>query len=269
MHMHSSQLNKLRLQQLLKLLDLTRLSEEDSSAEMAGWLQATARSDAQPAAFCVYPQFIGQTLAWLQQHQMAVPVATVVNFPGGDLPLAAVKEQISAALATGASEIDAVLPYKALLRGEHQYVAEYLTGVRQACGDACLKIIIESGELGTAQQIAKATELSIAAGADFVKTSTGKVAVGVTMEAARMILTVIAAAQRPVGFKASGGVRTVAQALELVQLYEEITGELAQASGMRIGASALLTELVGLLSAQARQSSGAIDDSDRNFVSGS
>lgn len=250
--MQPSAINPLRLQQLLKLLDLTRLTEEDSESAMAAWLQTTARSDAQPAAFCVYPQFIGQTLAWLQQQQMALPVATVVNFPTGDMPLTAVKTQIQEALAAGAGEIDAVLPYQALLRGEHQQVEAFLTGVREACGDACLKIIIESGELGTAQQIVKATELAIAAGADFVKTSTGKVAVGVTNEAARLMLTVIAAANRPVGFKASGGVRTVGQALELVQLYEEITGELAQASGMRIGASALLTELLALLSAPGR-----------------
>ncbi len=250
--MQPSAINPLRLQQLLKLLDLTRLTEEDSESAMAAWLQTTARSDAQPAAFCVYPQFIGQTLAWLQQQQMALPVATVVNFPTGDMSLAAVKAQIQEALAAGAGEIDAVLPYQALLRGEHQQVEAFLAGVREACGDACLKIIIESGELGTAQQIVKATELAIAAGADFVKTSTGKVAVGVTNEAARLMLTVIAAANRPVGFKASGGVRTVGQALELVQLYEEITGELAQASGMRIGASALLTELLALLSAPGR-----------------
>src|SRR5690606_12448857 len=101
----------------------------------------------------------------------------------------------------------------------------------------CLKVIIESGELVTAQQVAKATELAIEGGADFVKTSTGKVPVGVTHEAARIMLTVIAAAQRDVGFKASGGIRTVAQALTLVQLYEDISGKVATSAGMRIGAS--------------------------------
>ena len=104
-------------------------------------------------------------------------------------------------------------------------------------------MIIESGELVTAQQITKATELVIEGGADFVKTSTGKVATGVTIEAARIILTVIAAANRPVGFKASGGVRSIAQALELVQLYEDITGRIATNSGMRIGASALANDV--------------------------
>lgn len=239
----------LRLQQLLRLLDLTRLNDEDSPADMALWLTQTARPDAQPAAFCVYPQFITQTLTHLQQHQMAVPVATVVNFPSGDLPVDQVVGQIAQSLALGATEIDAVLPYKTLLAGDCESVKHFMHEVRRACGATPLKIIIESGALGTAQQICKATELAIEGGADFVKTSTGKVPVGVTMEAAQIMLTAIAGAGRPVGFKASGGVRTVAQALTLVQLYEDITGQLAHASGMRIGASALLTELLTALQA--------------------
>ena len=110
-----------------------------------------------------------------------------------------------------------------------------------------MKIIIESGELLTAQQVAKASELVIASGADFVKTSTGKVPVGCTLEAARIILTSIAAANRPVGFKASGGVKSVEQALQLVNMYEEITGKTAIKQGMRIGASSLLTDVLALL----------------------
>ncbi|TXH97115.1 MAG: deoxyribose-phosphate aldolase [Rheinheimera sp.] len=237
----------LRLHQLLRLLDLTRLTEQDTPADMAQWLQQTARPDAVPAAFCVYPQFIQQTLQHLAQQQMQVPVATVVNFPSGDLAVDTVVQEIETALAAGAGEIDAVLPYKALLAGDYGRVKHFMYDVRQACGSAPLKIIIESGELLTAQQICKATELAIEGGADFVKTSTGKVPVGVTLEAARIMLTAIAGAGRPVGFKASGGVRTVAQALELIQLYEDITGELANPAGMRIGASALLAELLPLL----------------------
>lgn len=240
----------LRLQQLLRLLDLTRLTEQDTPTDMAQWLQQTARPDALPAAFCVYPQFIGQTLQHLAVQQMPVGVATVVNFPSGDLAVDVVVQEISAAIAAGATEIDAVLPYKALLAGDCGRVKHFMYDVRQACGTTTLKIIIESGELLTAQQIGKATELAIEGGADFVKTSTGKVPVGVTLEAARIMLTAIAGADRPVGFKASGGVRTVAQALELMQLYEDITGQLANPAGMRIGASALLAELLPLLKQQ-------------------
>lgn len=240
-------MNKLKLQQLLKLLDLTRLNDDDSQGEMQEWLQQTAIASAVPAAFCVYPQYLAQTSQHLAALQMTAELATVVNFPSGDAPTSVVLEEIAEALKLGATEIDCVLPYKALLAGNTEQVLDFLLNVRRACGDTCLKIIIESGELVTPQQIIKATELSIQAGADFVKTSTGKVPVGATAESARCILTVIAATDRFVGFKASGGVRTVAQALELVQLYEDITGRIATADGMRIGASALLTELRALL----------------------
>ena len=239
--------NTLKLQQLLKLLDLTRLNDEDDSSAMAQWLTQTAQPSAVPAAFCVYPDFLKQTLQHLADLHISAELATVVNFPKGDSSISEVAAEISKALALGATEIDCVLPYKQLLAGDLVAVSDFLSAVRKACGDTCLKIIIESGELVTPQQIIKATELSIQAGADFVKTSTGKVPVGVTLEAARAILTVIAASERFVGFKASGGVKTVAQALELVQLYEEITGRLASAEGMRIGASALLVELQQLL----------------------
>ena len=154
------------------------------------------------------------------------------------------------ALAAGADEIDCVLPYQTLLLGHTEQVREFLTAVRQATEGVCLKIIIESGELVTCQQISKATELVVESGADFVKSSTGKVKVGVTEEAARIILAVIAASDRPVGFKASGGVRTVEQALILLELYESITGKLALNSGLRIGASALSLELYKQLSHQ-------------------
>lgn len=238
--------NLLRLQQLAKLLDITRLQDTDTVSSFSDWFADVPVLPA--AAYCVYPQFLTQ-LKQLSSRQSPVALATVVNFPTGDLPSDLVCEQIQHAIAQGATEIDCVLPYKALLRGEHGVVKSFLYDVRQACGEHCLKIIIESGELVTAQQVAKASELAIEGGADFVKTSTGKVPVGVTEEAARIILTVIAAANRKVGFKASGGVRTIEQALQLVQLYETITGRIAVSSGMRIGASALALELAQQLSA--------------------
>src|SRR5690606_15912528 len=130
-------------------------------------------------------------------------------------------------------------------------VKSFLQSVRRACADKCLKIIIESGELNTAQQITVASELVIDAGADFIKTSTGKVPVGVTEEAARIILTVIAASKRHIGFRASGGLRSVEQALNIVKLYEELTGKIALSSGLRVGASALVFELAEQMAAQS------------------
>lgn len=232
--------NLLRLQQLAKLLDITRLQDDDTEQTFSGWLQTVANVNS--AAYCVYPQFLPALQQWsMRKSNMAL--ATVVNFPGGALPSDLVCEQILQAQALGATEIDCVLPYNALLRGEYGTVKSFLYDVRQAASSLCLKIIIESGELVTAQQVAKATELAIESGADFVKTSTGKVPVGVTEEAARIMLTVIKAADRPVGFKASGGVRSIEQALSLIQLYEGISGNIATSQCMRIGASALVNDV--------------------------
>jgi deoxyribose-phosphate aldolase len=239
--------NLLRLQQLFKLLDITRLQENDNVELFGNWL--TSLPAVSGAAYCVYPQYLPNLLSW-PARQPAMALATVVNFPSGNEATDHVCEQIQQAIALGAAEIDCVLPYKALLRGEHGFVKNFLYDVRQASAGQCLKIIIESGELVTAQQVAKASELAIEGGADFVKTSTGKVPVGVTAEAARIILTVIAAANREVGFKASGGVRTIEQALALVSLYEEITGKIALSSGIRIGASTLAFEVAEQLSAR-------------------
>lgn len=239
-----------RLLQIASLLDVTRLTDDDSSADVDHWLAALPRVPVSVAAYCVYPQFLAQTSSYIAHNGFSSCLATVVNFPSGNIPVDEVLQQIEQVIAQGAQEIDCVLPYQALLRGEHGFVKHFLYDIRQACAGKCLKIIIESGELVTAQQIAKASELVIEGGADFVKTSTGKVPVGVTMEAARIILTVIAASERPVGFKASGGVRTLQQAEALTELYESVTGKQATAQRMRIGASAILTELADAISTQ-------------------
>lgn len=236
--------NPLRIQQLMKLVDLTRLNDQDDAAGMQQWLeQDLAGAVVLPAAICVYPDYLAQVRTFLQQRNLAMKLATVVNFPAGTLPLTEVLEQIKVALAAGADEIDCVLPYQVLLSGQIEVVKQFLAAVRQATLGRCLKIIIESGELGTCQQIGKATELVVESGADFVKSSTGKVKVGVTEEAARIMLAVIAASDRSVGFKASGGVRSVDFALKLVSLFEDLTGEVATAEYMRLGASALLNDL--------------------------
>lgn len=236
--------NPLRIQQLMKLVDLTRLNDQDDAAGMQQWLQQDlAKATVLPAAVCIYPEYLPQVKAFLQQHHLAIKVATVVNFPSGALPVEEVLQQITQARAAGADEIDCVLPYQTLLSGHTEQVKVFLAKVRAATQGVCLKIIIESGELVTCQQISKATELVVESGADFVKSSTGKVKVGMTEEAARIMLAVIAASTRTVGFKASGGVRSVEFALKLVALFEELTGDVATAQHMRLGASGLLQDL--------------------------
>jgi len=231
-------------QALIGLLDVTRLQEDDTPTTFGQWLGATFAASALPAAYCVYPQFLTQTQQFLSAAGVQLPLATVVNFPSGDLPLPTVLAEITNAIELGAAEIDAVLPYRALMAGKVTQVTEFMQAVRQACGELCLKIIIESGELATADLIGQATELAIAGGADFVKTSTGKVDVGVTLDAARVILQIIAKSNQPVGFKASGGVRTPEFARQIVDLSQETGKSTPTAAHLRIGASALYLTLL-------------------------
>ncbi|MCH8538648.1 MAG: deoxyribose-phosphate aldolase [Alkalimonas sp.] len=237
-----------QLTQLAQLLDVTRLQDEDDTQQMELWLDSVQQTGLAPAALCIYPDFLPLLQArkqWLGDQKIAR--ATVVNFPGGQLGSDQVCQQIEAARQRSADEIDCVLPYQDLMAGKIGAVKSFLIDVRQACGPMVLKIIIESGELITAQQVARATELVVDCGADFVKSSTGKVPVGLTDEAAQIMLTVLAGADRMVGFKASGGIRSIEHGLALVDMYQTITGREANAKHFRIGASGLFQELVKAL----------------------
>ena len=118
--------NPLKLLQLLKLLDLTRLTETDSGSDIAKWLDAIPQLPTPVAALCVYPAFLTQTKAYITQYLPGADLATVVNFPGGTQPLAEVLNDISHAIAAGATEIDCVLPYQQLMAGDEQGVAQFL-----------------------------------------------------------------------------------------------------------------------------------------------
>ena len=147
----------------------------------------------------------------------------------------------------GADEIDLVIPYKALIAGDEEKVLTYVKSSKDACGNkAVLKVIIESGEL-TDELITKASQLAIDGGADFVKTSTGKVAVNATLAATEIILT-IKASGKNVGFKTAGGVRTVADAAQYLALVESIMGEAyIKPKLFRFGASGLLSDVYATL----------------------
>lgn len=235
------------LLKLLKLLDVTRLQENDTQLDLEQWLSQLPSLVTPVAAFCVYPAFLTSTRDFIGVVSPSSQLATVVNFPEGTQPLAQIINDIRMAISQGATEIDCVLPYQTLIRGDELSVAQFLKDVRDASTGTCLKIIIESGELSSDHLIARATNLVIASGADFVKTSTGKVTQGVTLAATRTILQQIAQANRVVGFKASGGVKTIEHAQAIVALYEEIIGKEANSSGLRIGASTLLNEICHVL----------------------
>ena len=217
---------------ILSLLDLTSLNDDDTPAVIDALCRNATQAIGKVAAVCVYPPFVAQSRARLPESS-GINVATVVNFPTGDEPLADVLAQTQQALADGANEIDLVFPYKALQQGN------------AAAGEAgSLKVILETGALSPAE-IAQAAQIAIAAGADFLKTSTGKIAHGASLEASAILLDQIAQAKQPVGLKISGGVRDIATAeAYIAQAAAKMGADWVQPENFRIGASSLLKELI-------------------------
>ncbi len=228
----------------ITLLDLTDLGDHTNAAA-AATLCERAKS-AGVAAVCVWPDFV--TLCDEALDATNVRVATVVNFPSGDQPLRDVLAMTSRALVDGADEIDIVLPYRAWLAGDIQHAADVLDGVcdlTSSGGEAgAMKVIIESGELPDRAAIDRAAHFAIEHGADFVKTSTGKTEVSATLDAAETILEAIDVSGRPVGFKASGGIKTLADARAYLELAEQLMGDgWVSPATFRFGASSLLDDL--------------------------
>jgi deoxyribose-phosphate aldolase len=178
-----------------------------------------------------------------------VKIATVVNFPGGDMEVADVAAEAREAIADGADEIDLVIPYRAFLAGNEQAVTDMVAAIRAECtGTVLLKTILETGELKDTSLIRRASELAIDAGSDFIKTSTGKVAVNATLEAADIMLRAIRASGRKVGFKPAGGIGSVSDAALYLSLAETIMApDWAMPSTFRFGASSLLDDILNVL----------------------
>jgi deoxyribose-phosphate aldolase len=234
----------------LALLDLTDLTD-DCDAEAIGRLcrRAVTRHGA-VAAVCIWPRFVAQARALLEGA--GVRIATVVNFPSGDEAPEQVATAIRAAIADGADEIDLVLPYRALIEGRDSAARAMVAAARAAAVGAVLKVILETGELGDPALIRRAAHLAIAEGADFVKTSTGKVKVNATPEAARIMLNEIARSGRPVGLKPAGGLKTVEDAAGYLALADEIMGEgWATPQRFSFGASGILDVILATLDGAA------------------
>ena len=232
--------------QALACLDLTSLNDADTAADIEA-LCARAQTRFGPvAAVCVWPRFVAQARALLPAN---IRVAAVANFPQGALDTAAALADVAAIAQAGANEIDVVLPYMALMAGQRSAVAEFLAEVRHASRPLTLKLIIESGELKTPELIQQATRMGLVAGADFIKTSTGKTAVSATPEAAQVMLQEIkSSGLGNAGFKASGGIRTVADAAVYLQLAADALGAAALTpQRLRFGASGLLNDIEAVL----------------------
>ncbi|MFC3033707.1 deoxyribose-phosphate aldolase [Pseudoalteromonas fenneropenaei] len=237
--------------QALSLMDLTSLNSDDTEHSIKAMLDSIQPELGLPAAVCVYPRFVALCKQELRARDWTtIKVATVTNFPHGNLALQKVLEETRAAIADGADEIDLVMPYQQLLADDADTPWQYIKSSKQLCGDAVkLKVIIESGELQTPALIAQASEIAILAGADFIKTSTGKVPVNATLAAAEVMLNSIIKCQKAVGFKAAGGVKTVAEAAPYLALATRLMGaDWLHATHFRFGASSLLRDVYQHLS---------------------
>jgi deoxyribose-phosphate aldolase len=227
------------------LIDLTDLAD-DHAPDGIDELCRRAR-EYRTAAVCVWPEFVATCAAQLDGS--GVRVATVVNFPSGDEPVEAVVAATAAALRDGADDIDVVLPYRAFLSGDDEHAAAMVRAVAELVDTpTILKVILETGALRDGGSISAAARLAIDNGADFVKTSTGKIPVGASLEAAATMLDVIARAGRPIGLKPSGGIRTFDEAMAYVDLADSVMGEgWATPATFRFGASGLLDALLAVV----------------------
>ncbi|SRR5579883_448150 len=233
---------------LIPLIDLTSLNDTDTESSIAAFCEKATTPYGQVAAVCVYPQFV--RLVADQFAGTPVTTATVANFPQGSESLEATLVEIGQALQEGAQEIDVVFPYHRYLAGEQQYAHQFIVACKAACGeDVLLKVILETGILKDPAIIADASLEAFTAGADFIKTSTGKIAEGATLEAAATMLLAIQHAtpqlKRPLGLKISGGIREVSQAAQYLELADYIMGrDWASPKTFRIGTSKLVDEII-------------------------
>lgn len=236
-------------QRAISFMDLTTLNDDDTDQKVIDLCHKAITPAGHTAAICIYPRFIPIARKTLTQlGAQDIKIATVTNFPHGNDDIEIAVKETLAAVAYGADEVDVVFPYRALMAGNEAIGYELVKAVKQACGEVTLKVIIESGELKTAELIRRASEISIDAGADFIKTSTGKVAVNATLEAAEIMLTVISEKNTDIGFKPAGGVRDAAQAAEFLGTASRILGEeWLSSQHFRFGASSLLANLLHTL----------------------
>ncbi len=235
----------------LACLDLTSLNDGDTPADIDKLCARAMGPHGHTAAVCVWPRFAQQARALLPA---SISVAAVANFPDGSRDLRRAVHDAEDIVQAGAQEVDVVFPYR-----DFAHAPALLHAVRRACAGLRLKVILETGELNDEARIAQACRIALDAGADFLKTSTGKTPRSASPEAARVMLGAIAAradARGRVGFKPSGGIRTVADAALYIGLTTEVLGAGAVTPArFRIGASGLLNDIEAVLAGAARPAS--------------
>ena len=238
----------------VSMIDLTTLEGKDTPGKVLALCRKAIRPD--PAdgsvphvgAVCIYPNMVPHVRRALEGS--GVKTASVATgFPSGQVPLELKLDETRRTVAMGADEIDMVINRGAFLAGDYDTVFEEIAAVKEACGPAHLKVILETGELGSYDQTRKASMIAMYAGADFIKTSTGKIGIGATLPTTLVMLEAIRDFHHltgmRVGMKPAGGVSNAKLALAyLVVLYETLGGEWMTPDLFRIGASSLLNDIL-------------------------
>jgi deoxyribose-phosphate aldolase len=253
----------------VRMIDLTTLEGADTPGKVRAMCAKARRPDpADPAvppvaAVCVYPDLVPVAKAELAGSTVGI-ASVATAFPSGRASLAVKLADTADAVAGGATEVDMVIDRGAFLAGRYGLVYEEIVAVKQACGDAHLKVILETGELVTLDNVARASWLAMLAGADFIKTSTGKISPASTPPVALVMLTAVRdyaqMTGHQVGVKVAGGIRTAKDAVRYLVLVSETAGADWLAPDLfRIGASSLLNDL---LMQRAKQLTGVYSDPD-------
>ena len=239
---------------IVRMIDLTTLEGADTPGKVAALCAKAMRPDPVDtsvpavAAVCIYPTLAGE--ARRRVDGSGVHVASVATaFPSGQSPIAIKVAEARAAVELGADEVDMVIDRGAFLSGRHAEVFDQIVKVREACGPAHLKVILETGELGTYDNVRRASLLAIAAGGDFIKTSTGKLASAATLPVALVMLEAIRDVYeetgKRVGFRPAGGIRNAKQAVQhLVLVHETLGVDWLTPDLYRFGASSLLNDIL-------------------------
>jgi deoxyribose-phosphate aldolase len=232
-------------------MDLTTLEGKDSPGKVRS-VCARAVSPApgvrSVAAVCVYPTLVAECVRALEGSTVLV-ASVATAFPSGLSPLDVKLRETREAVALGADEIDMVIDRGALLAGRETEVFAEIGAVKEACGQATLKVILEAGELGSYAMIRRACDIALAAGADFIKTSTGKISISTTPGIALLMAEALRDHRRKTGrtagLKLAGGIRTTKAALGYLSLIKETLGDVwLHPDRFRIGASSLLDDLL-------------------------
>ena len=249
------------LKLVLSMIDLTTLEGQDTPGKVRQLCQkAIHLHDALPglphvAAVCVYPTMVGVARQALEGHDINI-ASVATAFPSGQAPLNVKLEDTRIAVDQGANEIDMVISRGAFLAGDHGFVFDEIATIKEACGEAHLKVILETGELGTLDRVRQASVLAMHAGADFIKTSTGKIQPAATMQVTLVMLLAISdyfrETGRMVGMKPAGGISSAKLAIHyLVMLRETLGNAWMTPEWFRFGASSLANDVLMQLMKQA------------------